>query len=482
MARRRNSSRTAYRQPAPDRRPPSGGQRKPPHSSFPPVSVAFFVVLLIYILILLIQYANARTIAGYEVKTGSLSTDQIYTGIALRAESVIGSEYSGYVNYFSKDGDRLGVGNLAYTVDESGDILEKLNSENAGETVLDADDLRDVQTEIVDFTAGFDPHHFAGTYDFRDSLLSTVQKLSGSYILKDINELGASASMHQCYTAETGIVVYSTDGYEGRSFDSVTAEDLSPDTAAAYSRTVLENNQLVSVGDPVYKLCTDENWSVVIAADEERAASLLEDGYVRIRFLKNQQEIWASVTKTRPLGDGKVLIRLDFSNSMVIFCTDRFLRVELLTADETGLKVPNSSIVENEFFLVPKEYITAGPGGTQGVLRETYDEQGKKSTEFISAVPYSETKTEYYLDQTTLRPGDVLDRTDSSETFTLSAMAPLTGVYNINKGYADFRQITVRYANEEYSIVEPNTLYGLSEYDHIVLDASTVTPEALVYG
>lgn len=38
------------------------------------------------------------------------------------------------------------------------------------------------------------------------------------------------------------------------------------------------------------------------------------------------------------------------------------------------------------------------------------------------------------------------------------------------------------YQNDEYSIVEPNTLYGLSEYDHIVLNASEVTPDTIIYN
>lgn len=97
-------------------------------------------------------------------------------------------------------------------------------------------------------------------------------------------------------------------------------------------------------------------------------------------------------------------------------------------------------------------------------------------------MPYSETDTDYYLDENTLSAGDVIDKPDSTDTFTLSAQDGLTGVYNINKGYADFRQITILYQNEEYSIVQSNTTYGLSEYDHIVLDASAVTPDTLVYG
>ena len=87
--------------------------RKDRNSGLPYISVAFFTVILIYIIILLVQYANSDTIAGYEVKTGSLSSDQIYTGIALRTEETVGSDYAGYVNYFNKDGDRLGVGQLA---------------------------------------------------------------------------------------------------------------------------------------------------------------------------------------------------------------------------------------------------------------------------------------------------------------------------------------------------------------------------------
>ena len=37
---------------------------------------------------------------------------------------------------------------------------------------------------------------------------------------------------------------------------------------------------------------------------------------------------------------------------MVTFVSDRFLDIELILNDETGLKIPNSSIVEKEFFLI----------------------------------------------------------------------------------------------------------------------------------
>ena len=75
----------------------------------------------------------------------------------------------------------------------------------------------------------------------------------------------------------------------------------------------------------------------------------------------------------------------------------------------------------------------------------------------------------------------MLVKTDSSETFAASRKDTLIGVYNINKGYADFRLVDILYSNEEYSIVTPGNMYGLSEYDYIVLDASSITPDQFIY-
>ena len=80
-----------------------------------------------------------------------------------------------------------------------------------------------------------------------------------------------------------------------------------------------------------------------------------------------------------------------------------------------------------------------------------------------------------------LRIGDNLLMPGTQERYTVSRKGSLTGVYNMNKGYADFRQIKILYRNEEYSIVKSNTQYGLNVYDYIVLDAQTVSDAQLLY-
>lgn len=144
-------------------------------------------------------------------------------------------------------------------------------------------------------------------------------------------------------------MVYSTDGYETLTADQITQDMFDKED---YSKRQLINNELVASGDTLYKLATDENWSIVIQSDPERAQELLEEEYVQVRFLKNQCTSWAKVNVLNN-EDGNTYVKLDFNNSMISFCTDRYIDIELVTKDEQGLKVPNSAIAEKEFFLVP---------------------------------------------------------------------------------------------------------------------------------
>ncbi len=444
------------------------------------IGLLFFVAILFYLIVSIFSYVTSEKIVGYEVKTGSLSANHVYRGIALREEEIVSSDYAGYVNYYNEEGDRIGKGNLVYTVDESGTVMDYINSQNAGESFFTDDDLNQLRGDIVSFTNGFSPENFAAVYDFKNTIRSTTQKISGNGILATIRSMDQSSlsgSIHYGYSPDTGDITFYLDGFENRSFADISFQDFDP---ASYNKTLLENGRLVSQGDPVFKLCTDENWSLVIAVEDEETADALEAmEYVRVRFLKNQYESWGKVSKMSDL-EGHVFVNLAFTNSMVTFCSDRFVDIELSTAGESGLKVPNTAIVKSDFFLVPKSYLTQS-GSERGVLKQTYTENGVLSTTFVAAPPYSETDTEYYLDQSVLETGDVLVRPDSSETFTVGKFAELIGVYNINKGYADFRLIDILYSNEEYSIVVPNTMYGLSEYDFIVLDASKVFPDQFIY-
>lgn len=438
-----------------------------------------FGCIFIYILICVCMYFTSSHIVGYEVKAGSLSVNNVYKGIAIRDEEIVSSTGSGYINYYAREGGRVAVGDLVYTVDETGKLSELVGNRDPDENSLSDEDLNELKTEILGFTSTFSPRNFSEVYDFKYSVQGTVMKLANYRILENIDALNSSSEsglVNFCRAAKTGIVIYSTDGYENLTPAQVTAADF--DTTN-YEKKPLINSELVSRGDPAYKLSLSEDWSIVIPVTPERAKELEEAEYVKVKFLKNQDISWGQVF-IHENEDG-TYAELRFNNSMLTFCTDRYIDIELIAEDETGLKIPNSAIVEKEFFLVPKEYVTkGGNSGADGVLREIYMEDGTASTEFIETPIYNEEDEEYYLDDSILRIGDYIIKPNSSEKYPISKRGTLIGVYNINKGYADFKQINILYKNEEYSIVQSGTTYGLSVYDYIALDASSVEEDDFI--
>lgn len=446
------------------------------------IGMLIFAAIFIYVCICVFTYLRTDHIVGYSVQEGSLTSNSIYRGIALRTEEIVPSSNAGYVNYFAREGERVAVGNLVYTIDETGRLSDYINANESGENSLSDADLSELKAEISGFASRFDRKQFTDVYNFKYSVEGTVLKLANYNILENVNALNDStntALINYCYADKSGIITYSVDGYETLGLRDMTAEHFDQ---KEYEKKHLVNNELLASGDPAYKLSTDENWSVVIQVEDEAIAEqLVEEEYVEVRFLKNQYTSWGQVDSyTNEAGD--VFVELMFTNSMVTFCTDRFIDIELLLEEEKGLKIPNSAIVEKEFFIVPKEYVTkGGNSGNSGVLLETYDEEGNASTEFVETPIYDETDTEYYLDDSVLHAGNYIIKPESTQKHAVSKTGSLIGVYNINKGYADFKQVSILYQNEEYAVVKSNTAYGLNVYDHIVLDATMVNDNDFIY-
>ena len=451
------------------------------------IGMIIFGVIFFYVIVCVVMYFQTSYIVRYQVQEGSLATNNIYHGVVIRDETVVYTATAGYINYYAREGERVAKSDLVYIVDETGRLSEELESMNQGENTLNERELAEFRSEIVNFSHGFDCHNYGNTYDFKYSLKNTVLRLANVNMLQSISDLNSSTGtniINYAYSSTPGIVAYWVDGLEELTPQDVTADLLEGKDLEGkdYTKTQFLGNSLMAVGDPVYKLSTNENWSIVIPVEAVRGAQLQDKGYIKVRFLKNQYESWGKVTMLTN-ADGNTYLQLSFTNSMISFISDRFLDIELIVEDETGLKIPNSSIVQKEFFLIPEEFVIPGvSSGGESVMRQCFLEDGTISSEIIDIEVYnfdSATK-EYYVDSSILDVGNTLYKLDGQETYTVSKRATLIGVYNMNKGYADFKQISILYQNDEYSVVQPNTKYGLSVYDYIVLNADSVSDDQFI--
>ena len=169
---------------------------------------------------------------------------------------------------------------------------------------------------------------------------------------------------------------------------------------------------------------------------------------------------------------------------MVQFASDRYITFEVDSEKADGLKIPVTAVTEKNFYLIPLEYMAQGGDSSDtGFMKEVYSENGT-SAEFVPVTIYYANEEYYYIetgDDAPLKAGDYVVKPDSQDRYQIGQTASLQGVYNINKGYADFKQIQILYQNDEYSIVKSNTEYGLNVYDYIALNAEAVTVNDFIY-
>ena len=442
------------------------------------IGTLIFGVMFIYIIACVVLYFRTSHMNGYEVTVGSLTENNVYRGIALRKEEIRYSTDAGYIFYFVPESTHIGVSSMVYTLDSSGTLSETLNN-GSQDLKLQDEDLSDFKSLIVTYKNRFSERQFQSVYDFKDQLNNELNSLSNKVILSSLNQMDLSGSGITRYRADKpGDVVYYIDGYENATPEEITAEDFDQ---TGYEKKILTSNSLIGNGDPVYKIVTSEDWSLILEVDNARAAELVTDNYVLVKFLKDQFRMYGKVSLHGPGStEDTTLVELQFTTSMVDYISDRYLDVELILDELEGLKIPNTAITSKEFYLIDKDYFVKGTGGADGVMRRTYTENGEASAEFVRTNIYSQKDDKYYVDQDVLNGGDVILKPDSGDTYTISDRATLVGVFNINKGYADFREVTILAQNDEYAIVKSDTTYGLSNYDYIALNADTVSDDQFV--
>ncbi len=445
------------------------------------IGVIIFAFVLIYFLIYLFSFLTRNHISVYEVQQGQIAKNMSYTGLILRSEDVCYSEETGDVNYYKKEGDKAGFNDLICSIDKNGNISDAISQAGLDGTNLSQEELIKIQDDITEFSENFSDTHFYNVYAFKEGINAKIQENLYLSALNSLSEQTSTAISQNTFSfvraPVDGVLAFYTDGYESITPDTFSEEQFNP---SAYTKNNLKSNTSVVSGQALYKIVSNENWYIMVPITDEETAvyqSEISEGQesfvIKVVFKKDDTSAYA--TATIRTYDSRTFLQLAFNSSMVRFLSDRYLEVELGSDNAEGLKIPNSAITEKEFLVIPKEYIGKGDdSSSSGVIKVTRDKKNKETMEFIATDLYYETDDTYYVDEENLNAGDTIQLPGSSEQYVIQDTASLKGVYNMNKGYAVFKQIEVVAQNEEYSIIKKGTAYGISLYDHIALDGSAI--------
>ncbi|MBE5915513.1 MAG: hypothetical protein E7273_01560 [Pseudobutyrivibrio ruminis] len=442
-------------------------------------SIGFIIVgvMFIYMIYHLFTYITSDNITIYEVSQGSISSNLEYNALAIRQEQIVYADNSGDVLYLAENFGKVGSKTSIYALDTTGEVLSSLEeSTEKSEINLDADSYSKLQSIVTNYILDYQPSEFNKTYSFKNELQSQVEQLYTVSAMEAMEESVSNAiasGSFNIYTSPVpGLIVYSIDGYEDLTIDNF---DSSSFDISGYSSVNLKAQESVVAGQAVYKVITSDHWNLILEVDKTLYDSLQEESYLKIQFLEDEVETWTNLDFLEKAGKYYLVLTLD--DSMDRYADSRFVHVKIINNNISGLKIPNSSIVSKDFYTIPKGYMVQGNNEDDaGFLL-----QSGTDNLFVTPTIYYENDDYYYVDNEILTRGDKLVKPNSNELYVVgSDMGTLEGVYNVNKGYAVFKQIEILYQNDDYSIIKTGTNYGISMYDHIVLQGNEVEENSII--
>lgn len=436
----------------------------------------FFAACL---LILFIQSITKEHVSIYEVTDTQIADNEVIRGIIIRDESVVKTEKNGFVNYYVGEGAKIGANTVVYSIDETGQFAGDISALESENIKLSEEDTREIRSDISNFRENFDLSEYNNVTNFKYNIDNTLLKMTTVSLLEKLNEVMKkknTSSLELVKAKKTGIISFCSDGLEDLSVDNITKEHFNNMND---NWTQLRSTDSVNAGNAVYKLINSENWSVILPLSDKQYKKIYDKETIPVTFKKDGLKTTAEVSTF--IIDSSYYAKLDFNKYMIRYLENRYLDIEIEFNNADGLKIPVSSTLKKQFYIIPKEYITKDDeSGDEGVKVLTYKKDGTKKTTFTPTEIYYETEdNNVYISASLFKAGTTIVQGKNSTT--LKKTVKLDGVYNCNQGFCEFRHIEKLYSNDEYVIVSKNTPYGLSTYDHIILNPEMISEDEIIY-
>ena len=364
-----------------------------------------------------------------------------------------------------------------YTIDGSGTVAQLIETAAQNNSTLTDDNISSLKKNISKYVLTYDNNSFYDAYQFQYDLNTALIECVNLNTIESINQ-SLTNSGNPAFiinkAQSTGIVEFYTDGYEGVTVDTIT-EDLF--NKSTYKKNSILPGSLIENGTAIYKTMNDEEWSIVVPLTSEQAAAYADTSIVPLRLVSENINT-SGYFSIKQIGSNSYGV-ITLKRFMMKYAGERFVEIEITGQTTNGLKIPKTAVTDKEFYVVPKEYMMKGGNDNEpGFCRQIV---GTENIEFISPDIFATVEDMCYIEKSELAANDVLVKTDSQSKYVVGAVGSLKGVYNVNTGYTTFRYIEILSEKNGYYIIKNGTAHGLTQYDHIVLNASMVEDNSVIF-
>lgn len=445
------------------------------------IGMIVFLGIFIYVIINIVSFFGKKKLTVYKVTKDKITTTFSFTGIALRDEELLEASQNGYITYYVEEGKRVRKSGTLYILDKDGKVQETFADQaqalrGKGEKL----DNEEVQKKVSEFQSIYSDNNFSDVYglkyDLRNVILDLNEESMEEVIDAVTKKLGKNA-FHTETSPASGAVSFYSDNFDKVTKDDVKTTDFDQ---GKYRMVSYNSSDQVEKGDVVCRVMKSENWELVVPLEKVEYDTLKGHDSVTVKFQMDQKKTTASL-EIKKKGD-EYFGYLSLDDYAVRYLDERYLDIDIILDSYEGFKIPESAVVKKKFYQVPTEYITKGNDGQEdGFSVRTTTEDGEVKVEQKDFTIYRRTEKYCYLDPEEVGEDVLLQSMDSDKTYLVEKMKTLEGVYCTNHGYAQFRLIEKKTQKDEYCIISEDTSYGVSLYDFIVLDGSTIEENQIIY-
>lgn len=444
------------------------------------IGIIVFLLILVYIVSYVYTFLTKNEIPIYEVQPGELHVTAQCKGMILREEELIYTEVGGYLNYYFSEGSRIAKNSTIYSIDSNRDMYDLLSGTES-EIKLAGDDLLTLKTLLQKTLIS--SANTKNISEKKTEITTGYQRLIDAMLMEELNRIvtstGIISNFHVVSAPKSGIISYMMDDYTNYTIQDVTAACFENEEVTGSLYSV----DLIAANSPVYKLITGDTWSIIVQLTDTLYGQLL--GKETATFLLNN-----NIKVTAPINcfrkEDAYFAEIKMDKYLSNYSSRRFLTVTFDVDYVEGLKIPETAITFKDYYRIPEEYLVLGGNEDEqvkGLLVEGFNtETGTTQYTFYESEIFYTSDGFVYIDSTALTKETYIVTPDTSSRVMLyTFLNKLEGAYNINKGYSVFKRIERLKTEDGYVIVKKNSDSGLSAYDHIALDASSVQEDAVIY-
>lgn len=423
------------------------------------------VIIGIYVLLNFFKIFRSKTILTYEVTDGEIVNVDRHRGFIYRDEYIASSQNEGYVNFYVTNTEKVYRGQLVYSIDDTESVHTVLELTDSDKEKL-LDKVKFANNNITNLD-------FLNIYLAKQNNNSLINEINIVKQLEKIDVEKEIIAKEKGYSKYAGLISFYVDGYE--SDDILDYKD--EYTRDYANKNLISEDKKVSAGSPLYKIIKDTEISIAFDSDYDYDNDTNKT--VNVKFIYENVSMVGHVSSF--LGnDGKKHFILKVSSYPDKFLDKRIVEFEIENKKIAGFKVPIKSIVKKNCYILPKNMVDLDPETGEYILYK-YNANSPKS--MLTCNLSKEDDKYYYISiddsLSKLRFGDVLTNR-YGDTYSLSEVKELSGVYNMNKGYAIFKNVDVIDRTNEYAIVKKGIVNSISLYDRIALDATDMNEGDLI--